>query len=49
MFGFWPSFDHAPEDHRLRIVFVARHLSPELRDHIVGTSRLPEVIAGRPR
>lgn len=42
-------FDHAPENHRRYIVHVARHLSPELCDHIVGSSRLPELIRNRPR
>lgn len=42
-------FDHAPENHRRHIVFVAKWLSPELSDHIKAHSRLPDLIASRPR
>lgn len=42
-------FDRAPEDHRRRIVYVAKHLSPELKHHIVSTSHLPAVLSARPR
>lgn len=42
-------FDRAPESQRRYLVFVARHLSTELRDHIDATSRLPELLAARPR
>lgn len=42
-------FDHRPEDHRRHIVFVVRHLSPELRAHMSQSSRLSAVLASRPR
>ncbi|HYQ73783.1 Abi family protein [Cellulomonas sp.] len=41
-------FDRAPESQRRYLVYVARHLSADLRDHIVRTSRLPELLAHRP-
>jgi hypothetical protein len=42
-------FDRRPEDHRRYIVFIARQLSTELNDHISQNSRLPMVLAARPR
>lgn len=42
-------FDRAPENHRRYIVFVAKQLAPELARHIVDHSRLPELLATRPR
>ncbi|GIG41182.1 Abi family protein [Cellulomonas phragmiteti] len=41
-------FDRQPENHRRHIVFVARHLSPDLHQHLTQHSRLPAVIAARP-
>lgn len=42
-------FDRQPENHRRHIVFVARHLSPELHQHLAQHSRLPAILAARPR
>ncbi|HEY0119685.1 MAG TPA: hypothetical protein VGC04_12995 [Cellulomonas sp.] len=42
-------FDRQPENHRRRIVYVARHLSPDLHQHLTQYSRLPAVLAVRPR
>lgn len=41
-------FDREPENQRRRIVYVARHLSPELQRHIVSSSRLHGILAARP-
>lgn len=41
-------FDQAPESHRRHVIFVARHLSPNLRDYIRNASSLPALIAKRP-
>jgi len=42
-------FDQQPENHRRRIVYVARHLSPDLHRHLTVHSRLPAILASRPR
>lgn len=42
-------FDQKPENLRRQIVFVSRQLSPDLRAHIDNGSRLPALIASRPR
>lgn len=42
-------FDRHPENHRRRIVYVARSLSPDLHQHLAQHSRLPAVLAARPR
>lgn len=42
-------FDRHPENHRRYIVFVARNLSPDLHQHLTRHSRLPAVLAARPR
>ncbi|WP_188037100.1 Abi family protein [Actinotalea sp. JY-7885] len=42
-------FDRSPESHRRHIIHVAKHLSPELHGHIAAASRLPDLIANRPR
>jgi len=42
-------FDNRPEDHRRYIVWIARQLSPELHAHISHNSRLPGLLAARPR
>jgi hypothetical protein len=41
-------FDRQPENHRRYIMFVARHLSADLHQHLVRSSRLPGVLAARP-
>lgn len=41
-------FDRRPENIRRSLVFVARSLSPDLRDQIVSTSRAFETISARP-
>lgn len=42
-------FDRKPENHRRLIVFVARQLSPQLHQHLTQHSRLPAILAARPR
>lgn len=42
-------FDRQPENHRRHIVFVARQLSGDLHHHISRHSRLPSVLAARPK
>lgn len=41
-------FDQRPENARRSIVYVARNLSPDLQNHLVGTSRLAELLRSKP-
>ncbi|TCL85815.1 Abi-like protein [Rathayibacter sp. PhB179] len=41
-------FDRRPENIRRSLVFVARSLSPDLRDQILSTSRASDAISARP-
>ncbi len=41
-------FDQRAENARRSIVYVARSLSPDLRDHLVSTSRLPKLLRAKP-
>lgn len=41
-------FDHAPENQRRSIIYVAKRISPELAEHIAAHSRIPGLIRQRP-